>query len=339
MTRLEQPRNAQRDGRASLHLYVGRFAAFLAIMAWPAASQWSDRDPKSMGRLWKKCKEFTCPAGLRRVQRRDFRVYAHNWCVDISNWTEWRHPEWDPDEIWKWRQQLVPCCFERDICIHMCGMSLWHCHREYHICMERVCKWDEDVNKMPHPECTAVGHTNSFHSDITFSVEKGDLRCRNFTNAQAEACECVEERREGDAVKSAMVDFYKQWNPDKLTKNKKDLKEKHLLREWKGKRADMFHNLWKTYRRTAVEVRDRWTHEVIDPKELHKWKKKNFRMVRPEEDPSEDLKAQSMGLTNNSESNSSKEAKYDKYAEPPPKKPVEESYDLDAESDTPQGEL
>lgn len=269
MARLDQPQNSQQNGRASVHPYVGRLSAFLAVVAWPTTGQWSSTvDPKSMGRLWIECPQFSCPTGLRRVQRKDFRVYGYNWCVDTGNHTEVnvlpRHRDWDPDDIAKARVDLIPCCFQRDICLRICGIDLWKCHREYHACVDKLCNIN-DENDTP---CQSVAHGSSFASEITFPLKAGDLRCWNYTNAQKEACECVEESREGAAVKEATIDFYKQWNPKKLTKNGKELKEKKLLKEWKGKRPEMFLNLWKTYKSTAVEVRDRWTDEVVDPKQL-----------------------------------------------------------------------
>lgn len=235
----------------------------MVIMAVPSSSDWHKRDPNSIAKLWVQCKPFECPAGQRAIQKKNFRVYGYNFCVDTTNITESVNVDFDPDVVMDFRKQLIPCCYHRDICLRMCGMSLEKCHNDYHYCMDKVCKIGRSENEHGrHPECNQVGYTNSFHSDITFPLDVDGLRCSNFTNAQIEACECVDDTRLTAEVKQRVIDFYKKYNPKKLNKKQTELKDKNLLKDWKGKRAEMFYNMWLTYKH-EIGLRDRWSHKFI----------------------------------------------------------------------------
>jgi len=263
-------------GRHVLRSLLSCCWAFIAS----AAAHWNPTaNPTSKMNLVR-CPMFECPPELRPVQRKrtDYEIYGYGQCPEdigivgmMQRFNDEDNRNYDPVEVIRWKELMSKCCFERDICFRTCRMTIQDCHTRYHVCMEAMCNYQDVVeNEQPNRECVQVGMMNSIQSAYSFG-EDDDFGCHNYTKGQQEGCECVPALRHDKSVLDSMIDFYKHNNPDKLNDKKDSVKDMQAWKSWAKERPRMFLESNLKYRKTAIEVWDRWTGKKIS-KGRRQWK-------------------------------------------------------------------
>lgn len=261
-------------GRHVLRSLLSCCWAFIASAHWmPTAN------PTSKMNIVR-CPMFECPPELRPVQRKrtDYEIYGYGQCPEdlgivgmMKRFIEEDNRNYEPSEVIRWKELMSKCCFERDICIRTCRMTIQDCHTRYHMCLEAMCNYQDVVEmEQPNRECVQVGMMNSMQSAFSFG-ENDDFGCHNYTKGQQEGCECVPALSHDKLVLDSMIDFYKHNNPDKLTDKKDTVKDMQAWKTWAKERPRMFLESHLKYRKTAVEVWDRWTGKKIS-KGRRQWK-------------------------------------------------------------------
>lgn len=226
------------------------------------AVAWTTQESASYrySKINEKCPQFSCPAELRPVQRLDdnLKIWGYSTCPEERNVVEQVFPEYDPVEIYRGKELVAHCCFQRDVCMRTCLMPRDVCHRKYHECVDQRCGKIPDVQQAQQPfkECVQVAQFNSWYSFYKWGKEGG---CAEYTEAQREACECVPSARLDAAMKQRMITFYKAYNPSKLNADQSDLKDLKVWRQWREERPRMFYESFMKYRKDSLEVRDRHT--------------------------------------------------------------------------------
>lgn len=200
-----------------------------------------------------RCEKFQCPAFTRPVQKHDWKPWAYK-TPDYD--LPYHQINVEDDDKRKGVEVVVTkCTVDRDICMHTCGMVVRECHENYMRCYKHFCRGDK--------ECQDNGEAFVWH---TWS--RKELVCEMFMEAQEEACDCVREAEFEGSLKKRLIDFYREHNAEKLNKKRTDLKDKGIWKKYKGKRPEMFFELFQRYRKTAVELRDRESLEQKLAKEI-----------------------------------------------------------------------
>lgn len=209
------------------------------------------------------CGVFECKAGKRAIPKAEseYKVFALDFCYNDGS--QFEHMK-DSGRS-KFLEPLAHCCYLKDVCVGVCGITFEHCFKAFWKCAE----WECDMGASQQPE---DGRGSFKQECLHFAAENGASQiwadrkptvggifvshsttkaCDKFMKLQKQACDCVPADDYEKALKQRAVDIFKIHEPKHLNK-KGEIKNKKLWAKWKGKRAEMFLELMQGFNNSVA---------------------------------------------------------------------------------------
>lgn len=166
----------------------------------------------------KKCAPFRCSSGHGAVPRRPLRLTSQG-CHGFGM-SMYSGMGGGGDDA---KSGLKPCCDLLHACYGVCGSPKARCDRNFKKCSKEACA--AAATDAARKECES---TSNLHGVM---LQLGG--CQNYDKKQADACQCVPERRVQKRRLQSLQDFFKANNKDKLAGAKKLHKKHGTADAWK----------------------------------------------------------------------------------------------------------
>lgn len=223
-----------------------------------------------------RCPAFTCPKGQKPLFKEGFKVWAYG-CPDSgTNFIDSSSlRDFDINNPLKGlaKRNTSKCCVEKEICHRTCGMTSQLCFDSYQSCIKKVCKADQNCLFSAQISDMTLGSPADDDDDKAEDgkdqFDPAKAACKAYGRDQKRACGCVDAEDWRPGVEARLRDFYAAYNPEKLDETGQ-IKEQDLeaiWKQWEGKEPQLFLELTKKYKDSAVEIRQKPKPKPPAPKE------------------------------------------------------------------------
>lgn len=145
------------------------------------------------------CPAFRCSGSSVPVPKRPLRLTSTG-CSGMGGMQMFSVQSAGEDDI------LTSCCDQRHACFSICGASRSKCEANFKACSENTCA--AIPNSSEREKCESSSKLQVMMSGM------GD--CRDFTQAQNNACQCAQKDKVLKKFEALLRDFYKKHSPDKV---------------------------------------------------------------------------------------------------------------------------